>query len=209
MRPFALEITAGDFAFAAGHRLNAIAPGPCMHGGLFMVRPPALRPQILTRDDGRLNTGTMPSAPSRHAWANTVGPSLATCSLSRMPVLVLRSSRASATLRSRKRRLRRSSPSSSTQSNAQRIASCAAALRGRSSNRAGRRAPTTASAVEREALGLNQPGGSRDRRQSRRPVIGVAAVEPHCGTVPAYDKPISIMFDFVNPVGADRRALEL
>jgi hypothetical protein len=25
MRPFALEITAGDFAFAAGHRLTAIS----------------------------------------------------------------------------------------------------------------------------------------------------------------------------------------
>jgi hypothetical protein len=37
---------------------------------------------------------TMPSAPSRHAWANTVAPSSAMCSFSRMPALVLRSSRA-------------------------------------------------------------------------------------------------------------------
>jgi hypothetical protein len=44
--------------------------------------------------------GAMPSAPSRHAWANTVGPSSATCSLNRMPASVLRNSRDNAALRS-------------------------------------------------------------------------------------------------------------
>jgi hypothetical protein len=31
---------------------------------------------------------TMPSAPSRHAWADTAGPPSALCSLSSMPALV-------------------------------------------------------------------------------------------------------------------------
>jgi hypothetical protein len=56
----------------------------------------------------------MPSAPSWHAWANTVKPSSAMCSLSRMPASVLRNSRASVALRSRNGRLRRSSPSRSS-----------------------------------------------------------------------------------------------
>jgi len=48
----------------------------------------------------------MPSAPSRQACSNTVGPSSVTCSLSRKPTRLSRSSRASAALRSRNRRLR-------------------------------------------------------------------------------------------------------
>jgi hypothetical protein len=59
---------------------------------------------------------TMPSAPSRHAWAKAVGPSSATCSLSRMPASVSRRSRASAAFRSRSGSLRRSSPSCSIRS---------------------------------------------------------------------------------------------
>jgi hypothetical protein len=41
MRPSALEITAGEFAFATGHRLNAVSfvGGLVCSGGLFMVRP--------------------------------------------------------------------------------------------------------------------------------------------------------------------------
>jgi hypothetical protein len=58
---------------------------------------------------------------------------------------------------------------------------------------------------DREALGLDQLGGSRDRRQSHRPVAGVAAVEPHFGAVTAHDNSVAVVFDFVNPVGARRR----
>src|SRR4029077_5641404 len=39
--------------------------------------------------------------------------------------------------------------------------------------------------------------GRRDA-QSCRPVIGVAAVEPHGGTVPANDQPIAAVLDFAN-----------
>jgi hypothetical protein len=45
MRPFSLKIGAGDFALAAGHCCIAI-------GFVAGCWPP----QILTRDDGRLNT---------------------------------------------------------------------------------------------------------------------------------------------------------
>jgi hypothetical protein len=48
MWPSALEITAGDFAFAAGHRRTAIS---LLAGTLNPSWP-----QILTREDGRLNT---------------------------------------------------------------------------------------------------------------------------------------------------------
>jgi hypothetical protein len=51
-------------------------------------------------------------------------------------------------------------------------------------------------AVNGEALGLDQLGGSRDRRQSRSPVICIATVEPHCGTVPVDDHPIAVVFDW-------------
>jgi hypothetical protein len=60
-------------------------------------------------------------------------------------------------------------------------------------------------AVNGEALGLDQLGGSRDRRQSHGPVVGVAGVEPHFAAVPAHDNSVAVMFDFVNPVSADRR----
>jgi hypothetical protein len=62
-------------------------------------------------------------------------------------------------------------------------------------------------AVDREALRLDPPGGSRNRGPSHRPVIRVAAVKPDRGTISADDHPIAVMFDFVNPVGADRRLL--
>jgi hypothetical protein len=54
-------------------------------------------------------------------------------------------------------------------------------------------------------LAFDQHDSSRNRRQSHGPVIRVAADEPHCGTVPAHDNSVAVMFDFVNPVGADRR----
>jgi hypothetical protein len=50
MRPFALEIAAGHFAFAADHRRIAIS---FVAGTLKSLRSP---PPILTRDDGRLST---------------------------------------------------------------------------------------------------------------------------------------------------------
>jgi hypothetical protein len=37
-------------------------------------------------------------------------------------------------------------------------------------------------------------------------VIGVAAVEPHGGTVPADDNSVAVMLDFVDPVGTGRRS---
>jgi hypothetical protein len=52
--------------------------------------------------------------PSWHAWAKTIGPSLAACSLSKIPASVSRSRSASAVLRTRNGRSRRSSPSCST-----------------------------------------------------------------------------------------------
>jgi len=61
----------------------------------------------LRLDPGRAGTGsivpptlleTMPSAPSRQACSSTVEPSSATCSLSRMPARLSRSSRASAVI---------------------------------------------------------------------------------------------------------------
>src|SRR5215470_1983352 len=55
-------------------------------------------------------------------------------------------------------------------------------------------------AVDGEALGLDPLGGCGDRRQSRSPVKGVAGVEPDRGTVPTHNKPVAVMFDFVNPI---------
>jgi hypothetical protein len=60
-------------------------------------------------------------------------------------------------------------------------------------------------AVDREALGLDPLGRSRDRCQSHGPVICVAAVKPNRATVPADDNSVAVMFDFVNPVDARRR----
>jgi hypothetical protein len=96
---------------------------------------------------------TMPSAPNRQACAKTVGPSSATCSLKIMPASVFRRSPASATLRSRNGRSRRSALSSSTTANAERIAVCAASLRRRSSNRDKPPGPNYRLAIDREALG--------------------------------------------------------
>jgi hypothetical protein len=50
MRPFPLEVTAGDFAVATDHRRIAIS---FVASTLKPLRWP---PDILTRDDGRLNT---------------------------------------------------------------------------------------------------------------------------------------------------------
>jgi hypothetical protein len=47
--------------------------------------------------------------------------------------------------------------------------------------------------------------GSRDRRQSRGPVMRVAAIKLHRGTVTADDHPVTVILDFVDPIGADRR----
>jgi hypothetical protein len=58
-------------------------------------------------------------------------------------------------------------------------------------------------AVDREALGIDPPGSSRNNRQSRRPVIGVAIVEPHSGALPANDHPVTVMLEFVNPIAPE------
>jgi hypothetical protein len=42
-------------------------------------------------------------------------------------------------------------------------------------------------------------------RQSRGPVVGIAGVKPDYGTVMAHDQPVSVMLDFVNPIGATGR----
>ena len=60
-------------------------------------------------------------------------------------------------------------------------------------------------AVDREAIGLDPPGSGRDRRQSRGPVNGVTAIQPHNRTVAADDQPIAVMLDFVNPIGTGGR----
>jgi hypothetical protein len=64
-------------------------------------------------------------------------------------------------------------------------------------------------AIDREALGLDPPGSSRDGWQSHGPVIGVAGVKPDYGPIPADDQAVAVMLDFVNPIGARRRFLKL
>jgi hypothetical protein len=57
VRPFPLEIVAGNFALAAGDRLIAISlVAPCMQRRHFLIRSLRLPPQMLTRDDVGLNT---------------------------------------------------------------------------------------------------------------------------------------------------------
>jgi hypothetical protein len=56
------------------------------------------------------------------------------------------------------------------------------------------------------ALGPDPLRRGRDRRQSRGPVICVAAVESHSGAVPADDQSVPVMFDLVNPIGTGRRS---
>ena len=58
-------------------------------------------------------------------------------------------------------------------------------------------------AIDREALGLDPPGSSRDDWQSHGPVIGVASVEPDCGTFPAYNQTVAVMLDFVDQSAPD------
>ena len=43
------------------------------------------------------------------------------------------------------------------------------------------------------------------RRQSHGPVVCVAAVDSHCGAVPADHHPVPVVLDFVNPIGTGRR----
>ncbi len=113
---------------------------------------------------------TMPSAPSRQACAKTAAPSSLVYSLSRMPPSTLRKSRASAALRSRNARLRKSSPSCS--SSRRRRGSWSGAL------------PTgqllelqqAVRSKRNQAPGFDLLGSSRDRRQSRSPVIPIAAM---------------------------------
>jgi len=57
--------------------------------------------------------------------------------------------------------------------------------------------------VDCEALGLDPPGSSRDDWQSHGPVIGVASVEPDCGTFPAYNQTVAVMLDFVDQSAPD------
>jgi hypothetical protein len=87
-----LEVAAGDFAFAADHRRRAL---PQAHRFQISLRSrctamlAGFRTLIQTRHgpDRYIPStffDTMPSAPSRHAWASTVGPSSAICSLSGM-----------------------------------------------------------------------------------------------------------------------------
>jgi hypothetical protein len=57
-------------------------------------------------------------------------------------------------------------------------------------------------AVEREALGFQPSCALCDRRQSRRPIDCLATKKPNALAVAADDDPISVMLDFVNPVGA-------
>ena len=59
-------------------------------------------------------------------------------------------------------------------------------------------------AVDREALRFDALGGSRNRRQSRGPVISVAAVDPHRRAVPADDEPISVVLDLMHPIRTGR-----
>jgi hypothetical protein len=79
-----------------------------------------------------------------------------------------------------------------------------AASRRRSSSSSAKpsRSSTTASPSIVKLLALIR----RDRRQFRRPVMGIAAVEPHSGTVPANNQPIAVMLDLMNPTGAGGRS---
>jgi hypothetical protein len=97
----------GCFALAAGHRLRTL---PGAHRFQISLRsrgtamPAGLRTLIQTRHgpDWQVPSplfDTMLSAPSRHAWAKTVGPSSATCLLSRMPALMPPRRRVNAALR--------------------------------------------------------------------------------------------------------------
>jgi hypothetical protein len=105
-----------------------------------------------------------------------------------MPASISRSSHASAALRSRKGAI------------AQIVAVVLDQIEGIEDSGSGRVPPTqllesgqtvgpqyNRLAVDREGLRLDPLCGSRDRWQSRGPVIGVAGVEPNYRTVPAHD----------------------
>jgi hypothetical protein len=57
VRPFTIEVTDGDFTFAAGHRRIAISlVASTMQRRHSIIRSLRLPPQMLTRDDVGLNT---------------------------------------------------------------------------------------------------------------------------------------------------------
>src|SRR5262249_28860114 len=56
--------------------------------------------------------------------------------------------------------------------------------------------------VDCETSCLDACSSVRDGGWPCGPVIGIAGVEPNCRTVPTHDQPVTVMLDFVNPVGA-------
>jgi hypothetical protein len=106
--------------------------------------------------------------------------------------------------RSRNGRLRRSSPSCSIKSKAWRIAVRADSRRDSSSNRDKPSGPTTtASPSIVKLLALIGSAAAAIRAASR--AVGVATVKPHSEIVRADDNSVAVMFDFVDPIGAEGR----
>lgn len=59
-------------------------------------------------------------------------------------------------------------------------------------------------AVDRGVGGQHVSGGD-DQRIAVRPVIAASIEQPHATSAPADDQLIAIVFNFVNPLGANRR----
>jgi len=60
--------------------------------------------------------------------------------------------------------------------------------------------------VDREALGLDPLRSTGDRREPGGQVNPVAAVQSRNGTVAADDQSVSVMLDFMDPIGTGRRS---